>query len=305
MKVIVTGGAGFIGSHLTEALVKRGDEVIVIDNLSTGSIDNLKEVKEKITFIQTDITGFDEIVPRLENIDVIIHLAALPRIGRSVDSPVETYNANVKGTLGMLQLARYLKCKFIFGSSSSVYGKIDEMPLTESNNNLNPQSPYAFQKLMGELLCKSYKQSYGLNTVILRFFNVYGSRMPVEGAYKLVMPIWLEQMKKKEKITIYGDGEQTRDFTYIDDTVKGIIASLDVESDLPINLCTNVETSVNELADLFLKGTKLVAEYVKNPRPNEEKRKVGSNQRANDLLGWKPYVSIVEGIERYKKEYEV
>ncbi len=235
----------------------------------------------------------------------------MTRIGRSLDNPVETYNANVTGTLEALEMARLFKVKkFIFGSSSSVYGDCKEMPLRENYPYLNPQSPYAFQKLMGELLCKSYKQSYGLNTVILRFFNVYGPRMPLEGAYKLVMPIWLEQIRKGEKLTIYGDGTQTRDFTFVDDTVKGIIACLDKNLDLslPINLCTNVETSITHLADVFCDVFNLDSEedtdyYLENPRPNEEKRKVGDNTRANEILGWKPEVFIEEGIERLKKEY--
>lgn len=311
MKIIVTGGAGFVGSHLCEALVERGDEVTVIDNLSTGKLSNLSTVSGKFYLWKTDIAyelrdigDLESLnnIAKLEGTEIIIHLAALPRIGRSVDNPIETHNANVNGTLNILQLARELKVKkFIFGSSSSVYGTQTILPLYE-NLSPNPESPYATQKLIGEEYCKIYKKVYGLNTLILRFFNVYGARMPQEGAYKLVMPIWLEQMKKGQKLTIYGDGEQTRDFTYIDDVVKGIIASIGKDSDLPINLCTNVETSINELAELFLKGTKLVVEYVKNPR-KEEKRKVGSNTRANEILGWKPYVSIVEGIERLKNEY--
>ena len=308
MKVIVTGGAGFIGSHLVAVLINKGYQVAVIDNLSTGQSEN---IHPKAVLTEYTLGSFeDDFIDDGSSVEAIIHLAALPRIGRSVDSPVETHQANVTGTLEALEIARNYKIKkFIYASSSSVYGQQDPnlLPLEEKLLGLNPVNPYAYQKLMGELLCQAYRKVFAINTVMLRFFNVYGPRMPLEGAYKLVMPIWINQIKEGKKLSIYGDGEQTRDYTHIDDTVAGIIAAIEL-SDLnsamletPINLCTNIETSVNELASLF--GYE--SEHVEHQRPQEEKRKVGSNQLAKEVLGWKPYVSIVEGIERLKKEHGI
>lgn len=308
MKVIVTGGAGFIGSHLVDKLIDKGFEVAVIDNLSTGKKD---DINPKAKFTHYTLGSFtDGLADDGTEIEAIIHLAALPRIDRSVHHPVSTHLANVNGTLEALEMAKKFKAKkFIYASSSSVYGKLDPqfLPMKEDFALLNPENPYAAQKLMGEELCKIYRKVFGINTVMLRLFNVYGPRMALEGTYKLVFPIWIAQIKEGKKMTINGDGEQTRDFTHVDDTVSGIISALELSElnsamlESPINLCTNIETSVNELAKLF--GYPF--EHVEHQRPQEEKRKVGSNELAKEVLDWRPYVDIVEGISRLKKEHGI
>ena len=309
-KIIVTGGAGFVGSNLVDALVERGDEIIVIDNFSTGKRENLDKSRDKILTIELslDLNNAWENFDNLKGADAIVHLAALPRVGRSIDNPVETHIANVNGTLSVLELARLLKIKrFIYASSSSVYGDVDpeNFPIKETYLDLNPENPYATQKLIGEQYCKVYQKVYGLNTVMLRFFNVYGSRMATEGAYKLIFAWWIEQIKAGKRLSIYGDGTQTRDFTHVTDIVTGIIASIDKPLDsvitMPINLCTGIETSVNELAELFNWGT----EKVTNPRGKDEKRKVGSNERAKSILNWEPQVTLTNGIEKLRSEHGI
>lgn len=309
MKIIVTGGAGFVGSHLVEKLYDSGHNVIVIDNLSTGKKENLKrfidgKVTENFCFIKADLSVFhiwDEYPGILDGTEVIIHLAALPRVGRSVENPVETHLSNVNGTLQALELARRLKVKrFLFASSSSVYGNQESLPLTESMVP-NPQNPYACQKQIGENYLDIYAKVYGLESIAFRFFNVYGPRMAFEGAYKLVFANWIEQIRDAKPITIYGKGEQTRDFTHVEDICDGIISGLNVP--IPnkfeiINLGTGIQTSVKNLAELF------EAESVEiEARENEEMYKVASRTKAQELLGWVPKREIAWGVGQLRGLY--
>lgn len=306
-KIIVTGGCGFVGSHLVDRLVTERNQVVVIDDLSTGRIGNINQKsKGKFRFIQSNLGNFhnwDSIPEELNEAEFLVHLAALPRIGLSVGNPIRTHIANVDGTIQALELARRLKVgKFIFSSSSSIYGMQKELPMRESMIP-NPQNPYAVQKLIGEEYCKLYRKVFGLNTLILRFFNIYGPRMATVGEYKLVFTNWIEEIKAKKSLTIYGDGNQTRDFTHVFDAVDGLIKAIEASTnDIadPINVCTGIETTVNKLARLFGRKTKYVS-----PRPNEEKRKYGDNGKALRYLGWKPKISLEEGIKMLKKEYSI
>lgn len=298
MKVIVTGGAGFIGSHLVEKLVNDGHQVLVLDNLSTGKKKNLESVEGKYEFMNCTV-GVDNFMS--SEADVIFHLAALPRVMLSVEKPYETHTANVIGTLGALELAKKLKVKkFIYASSSSVYGDQEKLPLVESMK-ANPKNPYALHKYMGELYCRLYQEMYGISTWSMRFFNVYGSRMALKGEYKLVFGNWIESIRKKEKIKIFGDGNQSRDFTHVSDVVEALVFSMyqeNVRLPVVLNVGSGKETTVNRLAELF--GFPI--EHIEE-RKFEEKRKVAGIKMIDLSLGWRPKIMIEEGVELLKKEY--
>lgn len=297
-KIIVTGGAGFIGSHLVRDLVKNRYEVIVVDNFSTGKRENLTPFLDKIQLVECDLADHRNLFEQSVNfgrVDFIFHLAALPRIGKSIDFPLETHQANVTGTLVALELARRLEVqKFIFSSSSSVYGEQEKLPLSEDLAP-NPQNPYGAQKLMGELYCQIYSQVFGLKTLAFRFFNVYGPGMSSEGAYKLVFNSWLERKREGLPLVIFGDGRQTRDFTHILDIVRGLTLSMGYEQkdafDL-INLGAGRQVEINYLAKLF--GHKVA---YKQARMHEERFKEADITRAKNRLGWEPQVTIEEGIK--------
>lgn len=301
-KVIVTGGAGFIGSNLIDFLLEQGNEVVVIDNFSTGKKDNLANCIDKIKLIECDLVDWDPLQSHLESlgeVDYFFHLAALPRIGKSVDFPLETHQANTTGTLCALELAKRLGVrKFIFTSSSSVYGVQEKMPI-EENALPNPQNPYAVQKLTGEHYCSLYAKMFSLPTTIFRLFNVYGPRMEAEGAYKLAISVWYEQREKGVPLTIFGDGEQTRDFTHISDVIRGLSLGAEYEQ---ANLCEIInlgagrQVSINHVASLF--GSEVVHEPAK---PYEERFKEADITKAHDLLGWSPRVSIEEGVAELLK----
>lgn len=299
-KIIVTGGAGFIGSHLVDALVALGHHIIVIDDLSTGNIENLGENPTRIRILRQSLDLksplLDKIPDFLQDSEFFFHLAALPRIERSIVDPLGTHNANVNGTLAALEIAKKLKVKrFIYTSSSSVYGNQKTLPLTESLIP-NPQNPYALQKLLGEYYCKMYANLYNLPVTTFRLFNVYGPRMFSKGSYKLVFTKWLEQIKSNTPLTIFGSGEQTRDFTYISDVIDGLIKGLSVDHNIGyelINLGYGRQVTVNYLAKLFNHPIEYLPE-----RGYEEKFKQADIHKAKRLLNWRPQVSIEEGVQK-------
>jgi len=298
MKYLVTGGLGFIGSNLVDALVDQNHQVIVIDDLSTGS----KEYSNpKVEMYHIDsICNFETVLKITKGIDCIFHLAAWARLMRSIDDPIGTNNANSVGTLTLLEAARQNHVpRFIFSSSSSVYGFQKEAQMIELMNP-NPQHPYALQKLNGEQYCQMYTNLFGLKTICLRYFNVYGPRQVTKGDYALVIGKFMRQKAEQGKMTVYGDGTQTRAYTHVSDVVRAnILASQLYEipnNHTVINIGTDKETSVNEIVSL-LGGN---AEYINpNPRGNfEEKRKMANYNRAFSLLGWEPRISIEEGIKQ-------
>src|SRR3990167_3311949 len=290
-KIICFGGAGFIGSHLVDRLIELGHEVLVMDNLSSGKIEN---INPKAAFLEKDIknsfTGDPDTDPL--NIDYIFHLAAIPRVPYSVERPVETHDANVTGTLNVLEFARKWKVKkVIFASSSSVYG--DNAPPQKEKMERRPISPYALHKSIGEQYMSLYDTLYGVPTLSLRFFNVYGKRSDPDSPYYLVIGKFLKAKKEGKPLTIFGTGEQSRDFTYITDVVDGLVKAMESSfHNEVINLCNGKNTSINKVAEL-IGGEK---EYLP-ARKGDVFMTLGSPNKAKKLLGWKGKVEIKEGIK--------
>lgn len=283
MKFIVTGGAGFIGSHLVEAL--KDHEVTVVDNFSTGTHANLKDFKGKL------IVGNVQDVQIEEPHDAIFHMAALARIQPSITHPLKSHAANLTGTLNMLDHAKKWGAKFIYSSSSSVYGGDKKMPLTE-DMPANPGSPYALQKYAGEWYCKIYHELFGLHTVMLRYFNVYGERQLTEGAYATAIGIFLKQFKDGHVFTINGDGEQRRDFTYVKDVIKANIDALRVPHGV-YNVGTGRNYSVNEVTKLI---SKTHPHINRPPCPGEYPETLASLEKFEKAFGWKPETKLEDWL---------
>ena len=303
LRVLVTGGAGFIGSHVCDLLIEKGFSVVVFDDLSTGRKEN---INRKATFIKVDITDARRTFDLVSKIKpaCIFHLAAWPRISRSIDDPIGTHKVNVIGTLSMLEAAKRGHVpRFIYSSSSSVYGKQRVFKMKEDMEP-NPISNYALQKLLGEEYCTFYAQNFGMEIVSLRYFNVYGRRQPDKGVYALVLGKFIKQMKEGKKLTVYGDGKQTRDFTFVGDVARANLLSMTAKiprgENTIINIGSSQETSVNRIVKL-LKG---VPEHiVPNPRGEyEERRKVSDIKLAKKILGWRPAVMIEEGLNMLLRE---
>lgn len=299
LRVLVTGGAGFIGSNLVDAFVERGDKVVIIDNLSTGKKEN---INPKADFHEVDMRDLEAIKPLFEGVDYVFHLAAYARVQPSIEDPVTANDINLNGTLNVLVSARDAGVKkVVYSASSSAYGNQAEMPLRE-DMPAHPLSPYGLQKYVGELYCRLFHELYGLPTVSLRYFNIYGPRQLLEGAYCLVMGIFVRQRLNGEPMTITGDGEQRRDFTSVHDAIRANI--LAAESDKVgrgevLNIGRGKNYSVNELAEM-------IGGPVKHIEPRvEPKVTLADNSRAKELLGWEPQVDLPDWLEEYKKEMGV
>ncbi|MBU4142746.1 NAD-dependent epimerase/dehydratase family protein [Patescibacteria group bacterium] len=295
-RCLVTGGAGFIGSNLVDELIVRGNEVIVIDNLSRGKLEN---VNPAARFYEADIRNLEQIKPFFENVDYVFHLAALPRVQPSIIDPVGAHGVNLNGTLNVLVAARDAKVrKVIYSASSSAYGDQEIMPLHEKLP-VNPTSPYGMQKYMGERYCQLFSKLYNLPTVSLRYFNVYGRRQSLEGAYTLVTGIFVRQRLASQPMTITGDGEQRRDFTSVVDVVRANILAANsqkVGQGEVINIGQGNNHSVNELAQMIGGPT------VNIPPRIEPRETLADNSLAKELLDWEPMVHLPEWLKEYKKE---
>lgn len=289
-KVVVVGGAGFIGSNLADALSARGFDVHIIDNLCAGK----KEyVNELATLHIADIRNYDQIAPIIAGADAVFHLAALPRVQYSIEHPIETNEVNVGGMLNVLVAAQKGGAgRVVYSASSSAYGNQKTMPLRE-DMPASPMSPYGLQKYIGELKCKLFNDVYGLKTVLLRYFNVYGHRQDPEGPYALVIGKFLKQRTEGVPITITGDGEQTRDFTHVRDVVRANILAMkseNVGNGEVINIGAGNNCSIKKLAEMIGGPVEYVAARL------EPKHTLADISRARELLGWEPEVSLEEGI---------
>ena len=299
MRAIVTGGAGFIGSNLVDRLIDDGHEVIVIDNLSTGKKENINQLAK---FYRKDLTEMrrESDFSIFEGVDVVFHMACLARVQPSIEDPHLYHDKNVNGIVNVLEGCRkYGVSRLVFSSSSSVYGDAEEVPTSESCK-LNPMSPYALHKLVGEQYCKLYSELYGIDTVSLRYFNVYGDRQPTEGAYCLVMGVFAGQMLKGEPMTIRGDGEQRRDFTHVDDVVDANIRCMEYigtefKGDV-YNIGNGDNRSVNQIADL-MGGSRVDVEPVIEPRET-----LANYDKAKKVLGWLPKGNLEKWIPTWKEE---
>lgn len=298
-KYVVTGGAGFIGSHIVDALIERGDKVHVIDNFLTGKREHLNP---SATLHEIDIRDFEKLSPIFAGAVGVFHTAALPRVQPSIEDPRTTHDVNVNGTMSVLLAARDAKVKrVIYSASSSAYGNQDTLPLHE-DMEARPMSPYGLQKYMGELLCRLFHQVYGLETVSLRYFNVYGPRASTEGAYALVIGRFLEQRKRGEPLTVVPDGLQSRDFTHVRDVVRANTSAAEspnVGNGEVINIGGGKNHTVNEVAALIGGPTVFV-----EPRL-EPKHTRADISKAKNLLGWEPRVSFEEGVTGLKKLYKL
>ncbi len=291
-KYLITGGAGFIGSHLVDKLIEKGDEIVVIDNFSTGRSQNLDHVTDKIKLIECDISKLGHWQNSFENIDCVFHLAALADIVPSIENPEKYYRSNVNGTFNVLEACRKHRVKkVIYSASSSCYGIPNDYP-TKETAEIRTQYPYALTKYLGEQLVIHWCRVYGVPAVSLRFFNVYGPRSRTSGTYGAVFGVFLAQKLAGKPFTVVGDGTQTRDFTYVSDIVDAIIkaAESNVKGEI-INIGSDNTYSVNRLVEL------LGGDVMHIPkRPGEPDCTWADITKAKQLLSWKPRVNLEEGI---------
>lgn len=301
MNVLVTGGAGFIGSHTVDQLLSSDHNVTVIDNLSTGRIENLSHVQNEVRFIEADIGETGNWSEAFENIDWCIHLAALADIVPSIQNPQDYFHSIVIGTFNVLEAAKSSSVKrFIYSASSSCYGLPDIHP-TPEDSKIDPQYPYALTKRIGEEMVLHYCKIYKLAALSLRFFNVYGTRSRTSGTYGAVFGVFLAQKLANEPLTVVGDGMQTRDFTYVTDVAEAIIkgASSSLAGEI-FNVGSEKTVSINQLASLIGGRTTNIPK-----RPGEPDCTFADISRIKSRLNWSPKTSIQEGVKKYWKKLTI
>lgn len=294
-KIIVTGGAGFIGSHIVDALIEGGYEVHIVDNMSAGKKEN---INPKAILHIVDISDKEKLIPIFKGAKYFFHEAAMPQVEYSIQNPIETNDVNVNGLLNVLEVSRLNKIKrVIFASTCAIYGDQDILPAVETME-VNPLSPYGAQKYIGEVYMRLYAQIYGLETVCLRYFNVYGPRQNPNGAYASVIPKFIEFRKKNEPLMITGDGEQTRDFVNVHDVVNANILAM--KSDKigrgeVINIGGNKQYTINYIAKLIGGSISYISQRIE-PRNTQ-----AGIFKAKELLAWEPSVNLEEGIKELKR----
>ncbi len=301
MNYLITGGAGFIGSNIAKRLVRDGESVRVIDNFSTGKRNNIDEIKDKIDLIEGDIRDTGTVLKAVKDVDFIIHQAALPSVPRSIKDPITANDVNVTGTLNLLNAAKNLKIKrFVYASSSSVYGDTPILPKREDMPP-NPQSPYAVTKLTGEYYCSVFYKVYGLPTVSLRYFNVFGPFQDPESQYAAVIPKFINAVLHHNSPVVYGDGEQSRDFTFIDNVVDANILSCrnDKSSGKVFNIACGNRYTLNRLLTevSYLTGNKANPQFIE-PRSGDIRHSQADISSARELIGYRPKIDFREGLKR-------
>ncbi|MBI2722919.1 MAG: SDR family oxidoreductase [Bacteroidetes bacterium] len=303
--ILISGGAGFIGSNIVDHLVKEGyQKITVLDNLATGSLNNIEEhiANRKIDFIKGDITNIEDCLKATLNIDIVLHQAALGSVPRSIQDPLATHAANVTGFVNMLEASRQNKIsRFVYASSSSVYGNDPSMPKIEDVVG-EPLSPYAVSKKTNELYAKVFASVYKMEIIGLRYFNVFGPKQNPKGPYAAVIPIFINNLLNKKKCYIYGDGNNRRDFTYIDNVVEANILAASTKNAKAFNQVFNIAygdtQSVNSLFEHIKMGigSADTPEYLPS-RKGEIKDSFASVEKAKDLLNYRPLVNLNKGIE--------
>jgi len=301
VRFLVTGGAGFIGSNIVEELVNRGEKVRVLDNFSTGKRENLEPSMDRIELIEGDIRDENSLDKSLEGIDFVIHEAALRAVQRSVDNPLATNDVNITGLLKLLLKAKEKKVKrVVFASSSSVYGDNPELPKKETQIP-SPVSPYAVSKITGEYYMSTFYKTFKVETVSLRYFNVFGIRQNPESKYAAVVPLFIDWANKKEPLIVHGDGKQSRDFTYIENVVDATIKACLVEEAKGevFNIACGKNYTVLEVAEEIAKNLGVEVKYkFTEPRPGDVRHTLADITKAKDILGYVPKVDFKEGIRR-------
>ncbi len=301
MKALVTGGAGFIGSHIAARLIAEGHEVRVLDNFSTGARSNLAAFDGSVDVIEGDMQSYERAHTAVQGCEVIFHQAALPSVPRSIQDPLTSNAANVIGTLNLLLASRDSGVRrVVFASSSSIYGADRTLPKQEERAPM-PISPYAVAKLASEGYCRSFSQVYGLETVALRYFNVFGPRQDPLSQYAAVIPRFITALLDEERPVVFGDGEQSRDFTYIDNVVDANLRAASAEgvSGQTFNIACGERISLNRLLDEIrgIVGSELEASYLE-PRQGDVKHSLADITRAREQIGYEPMVDFNEGLLR-------
>jgi UDP-glucose 4-epimerase len=309
MRALVTGGGGFIGSHLAERLLRDGHEVRVLDNLSTGRRENVARLGDHVELIEGDIRSLERAMFAVRGCEVVFHQAALPSVPRSVTDPLTSNGANVDGALNILIAARDAGVRrLVFASSSSVYGANPALPKREDMPAL-PISPYAVAKLAGESYCRAFHAVYGLETVALRYFNVFGPHQDPESAYAAAVPRFITAFLERRPPRVYGDGEQSRDFTYVDNVVDANLLAAEAPAETAAgnhyNVACGDRITLNRLLDELraLTGIDLQADYLE-PRVGDVRDSLADLARAQTDLGYQPAVDFSEALERTFEHYE-
>lgn len=290
MKFVVAGGAGFIGSNLVDALIEQGNEVLILDNFSTGTRENVNP-KAKFTFKDIALAHPNELERACEDADGIFHMAASPNVQMSIENPLSTIPSNLITTVRLLEMARKYDIKLVYSGSCSCYGDATNKP-TNEKQPINPLSPYALNKYQGEEYCELYSKIFNVKSIVLRYFNVYGNRMTNTGAYRSVLSVFLEAYCKKEPFNIVNDGEQRRDFVHVSDVVDANIKAMESDHiNVRYNIGSGKNYSVNEIADM-IGGEKKYGEKRIEPRET-----LADISRAEEQLKWKPKVKLEEWIK--------
>ncbi|MGD0335940.1 MAG: SDR family oxidoreductase [Candidatus Omnitrophota bacterium] len=298
-RFLVTGGAGFIGSHIVETLVGSGEQVRVLDNFTSGKEENLKSVIDKIELVRADIRSKEDCLKAVKGVDFVLHQAALRSVPKSMEDPFSYNDVNINGTLNMLQASAENQVeRFVFASSSSVYGEVEDFPEKE-NFVPSPISPYALSKLAGEYYCKIFTRHYGLKTVCLRYFNVFGERQSLDDEYAVVIPKFITCLLKNEPPPIYGTGKQSRDFTYVGNVVKANILATHMPQAVGgvFNIASGRDYTILELVKFLNKIMhKDIMPVFLKLRPGDVFKTHADLSRSKKYLGFKPSVDFVQGL---------
>jgi len=305
-KVILTGGAGFVGSHLAEELVSKGYYVIILDDLSTGKIENIRNLLKNgnVEFIQGTVTDLPLLQTLFQGVDYVFHEAAIPSVPRSIENPYTSHEVNITGTLNVLLAAKAQAVKkVIYASSSSVYGDTPTLPKRE-DMILSPMSPYAVTKLAGEYYCQVFHHVYGLPTACLRYFNIYGSRQDQNSQYAAVIPRFIKRSLECNPPIIFGDGEQTRDFTFVKDAVEANVLMAQSDACGVFNISRGESITINRLAELIIE---LVGNKIKpihqEPRPGDIRHSLADVSKAK-AFGYEPKYSFEEGLRETLRSFQ-
>jgi nucleoside-diphosphate-sugar epimerase len=301
MIYLVTGGAGFIGSHMVRTLLERGERVRILDNFATGKREHLTPLAGRVDLIEGDVRYLNNVQEAVAGADYVLHLAALPSVARSVRTPIESNDVNVVGTLNLLVAARDAGVKrVVYSASSSAYGNSATLPKEETMPS-DPLSPYAVNKLTGELYCRTFTRVYGLETVSLRYFNVFGPRQDPTSQYSAVIPRFIQAALAGQRPVIYGDGEQSRDFSYVQNAVEASLLACTAPgvAGETINVGCGHRVTLNELVGMIARLTGGTIEPVyEAPRAGDVRHSLAGIEKAGRLLGYTPSVALEEGLRR-------